>query len=207
VITVYGRPTSANVQKVLWCCDEIGLAVKQVPVGGPYGGTSEPQYLAMNPNARVPTLVLDGFVLWESNTILRFLARQFPEAGMLAQRLETAAIGEQWMDWQLSMLSPAFAPLYIKLIREPAESRRADEIELLRRALADKFRLLDAHLDANEFVAGNTFGVADITLGVFAWRWLALPIQREAMPGIERWHARLLEREGFRRRVVEIGLS
>ena len=206
MLKVLGRKNSGNVQKVLWCCAELGLPFEREDYGGAYGKVKEPAFLALNPNGLVPVMVEDGFTLWESNTILRYLGARHGLGRLVpADPRERAAI-ERWMDWQLSALNPAIGPLFLALVRgAPAERTPAaikPAMERTTRALA----ILDRQLEGRSFVGGEGLTVADIALGIFAYRWFSLPIDRAAMPALAAWYARLGERAGFREHVM-IGVS
>ena len=125
MLKMWGRNTSSNVQKAMWAVGEMKLPYERIDVGGAFGRTKEPFYLAMNPNSLVPTLEEDdGFTLWESNSIVRYLAaKQAPHAR--ARRLRTRALAHKWMDWQLSVMGPAITPVFWGLIRTPPEKRDA----------------------------------------------------------------------------------
>lgn len=208
MLTIYGRRNSSNVQKVLWCCDELGIAFERIDMGREFGGNREAPYLALNPNGLVPTLVEeDGFVLWESNAILRYLARTRGPAGFWPQQAREAAIADQWMDWQTNSLNVAFTPIFHGLVRQGPHERDAVAIERSREATQRHLAMLDRHLQRSAWVAGDAFGVADIPLGIYAYRWYAFEgVARESLPALEDWYARLRERAAFRERVM-VGLA
>src|ERR1700724_3788694 len=121
---IWGRTTSSNVQKVMWASGEMGLRYERIDVGGPFGKNKEPPYLAMNPNGLVPTLEEeDGFLLWESNSIIRHLAAKHNSATLEPVDLKPRALASQWMDWQLSVMGPAITPVFWGLVRTPPEQR------------------------------------------------------------------------------------
>jgi glutathione S-transferase len=199
MLTIYGRRTSANVMKPLWLAEEIGLPYRQVDVGGPYGGTDNPEYLALNPNGLIPTIDDDGFVLWESNAVTRYLARTYAPALLHPEEGHSLALVEQWMDWKLSTILPVMTPIFWGLVRTRAEDRDYPAIE---RAIATGHRIwrrLDDQLAAHPFVAGETLSCADIALGPQAHRWFALVENRPAMPNLEAWYRRLSQRAAFRK--------
>ena len=135
MITIWGRNNSINVQKVMWAVGELKLEHKRLDAGGAFGKTKEADYLSMNPNALVPTLVEeDGFTLWESNSIVRYLSAKYNKAGALEPKeLKARALASQWMDWQLSVANPAITPVFWQLIRTPAEQRDHKTIETHKR--------------------------------------------------------------------------
>jgi glutathione S-transferase len=208
MLTIYGRKNSSNVQKVLWCCAEIGLAYERIDMGRQFGGNREPAYLALNPNGLVPTIVEeDGFSVWESNAIIRYLARRYGPQDFCPADHRRAAIGEQWMDWQLNSLNDAFTPMFHGLVREAPEHRDHERIEKSRAGTQRHLAMLDRHLQGSRFVAGDAFTVADIPAGIYAYRWYTFEgIERESLPALERWYGELRERAPYRDHVM-VGLA
>jgi glutathione S-transferase len=202
MLKIWGRASSANVQKVLWTCVELGLAYERRDVGGPYGGNREPGYLALNPNGLVPTIDDAGFVLWESNAILRYLAATRGASRLLPAGPRGRAEVERWMDWQLSVVAGPHTVLYVGLVRTPEAERDTSRIERARRQQAAAFAILDQRLQARSHVAGEDLTVADIALGPFVYRWFTLPIERPELPRLAAWYERLAERPGYRRHVM-----
>ncbi|MGA9895937.1 MAG: glutathione S-transferase, partial [Xanthobacteraceae bacterium] len=130
MIKVWGRNTSSNVQKVMWAIGEIGLPHERIDVGGSFGKNREAEYLAMNPNGLVPTLQEeDGFPLWESNTIVRYLAAKHRSTVLEPADLRARALASKWMNWQLSVCGPAITPVFWGMIRTPPEKRDHGAIE------------------------------------------------------------------------------
>ena len=152
---MWGRTSSVNVQKVLWCCEELGLPYERVDAGGPFGGTDAPEYLTMNPNGLVPTVSDDGFTLWESNTIVRYLVHKYGTGTLGAEDPMGRALAEKWMDFQLGTLFPAFRAGFLDLTRTPPEERDPDAIAASLRETARLLAVLDAHLEGEGFVAGR----------------------------------------------------
>jgi glutathione S-transferase len=199
-ITIWGRASSSNVMKVLWLCRELALPYDRIDAGGEFGRTRDPDYLAMNPNALVPTLVEpDGFSLWESNAILRYLAAtRAPGSAFHPDDPKARADAERWMDWQLASLNPPMTTIFLGLVRTPAEKRDAAAIGAARDRAETLWAIVDARLTDRRFLAGAALTLADVALGVYAHRWFALPIARRELPALAAWYARLLQREGFR---------
>jgi glutathione S-transferase len=208
VLKIYGRKNSSNVQKVLWCCGEMGLTYDRIDMGREFGGNREVPYLAMNPNGLVPTIVEDdGFTLWESNTIIRYLAKRYGAPGFYPDDAKRAAIGEQWMDWQLNSLNDAFTPMFHGLVREAPERRNHETIEQSRANTQRHLAMLDRHLQRSRFVAGDAFSVADIPVGIYAYRWYTFEgIARDNLPAFERWYGELQKRPPYRTHVM-VGLA
>ncbi|HUH93244.1 MAG TPA: glutathione S-transferase family protein [Casimicrobiaceae bacterium] len=202
MLKILGRKTSSNVQKVLWCCGEIGLAFERSDVGGPFGGNQTPEYLALNPNGLVPTIDDDGFVLWESNTIVRYLAARHASGSLWPTDIRRRADADRWMDWQQTTLGPPMGVLFRALLRSPADAVEPAELESAKRRAASAFSILDVQLGRSRFVAGPDLTMGDIALGFAPHRWFILPIERPSLPRVERWYRELCERPAYREHVV-----
>lgn len=198
MLRILGRLSSVNVQKVVWCADELGLEYERVDVGGKFGGNDAPEYLAKNPNGLVPTIEEDDFVLYESNAIVRYLAARHGTGEFWPQDLRARAGVDRWMEWQSANYTPAMWTAFWHLIRLPAEKRDAAGIEASRVKSEKLSGILDAQLATRRFVAGDTFTAADIVVGCAAHRWLNLPVARESRPNLERWYAQMKARPGSR---------
>lgn len=192
---VLGRTSSINVRKVLWTLDELGLAYEREDWGAGFSSTRDPKFLALNPNALVPVLVDEHGALWESNTICRYLAAGGP---LLPDERRARAVVEQWMDWQATELNTAWRYAFAGLVRkfpgfdDPAQI--AASVEAWNTAMG----LLDARLvDTGAHVAGETFTLADIVLGLATHRWLHSPIERVEWPALTAYYARLKQRPAF----------
>ena len=206
MLKIWGRLTSVNVQKVIWCADELGLRYQRIDAGRNFGLVDTPDYRAMNPNGLVPVIEDDGFVLWESNAIVRYLAAQYGEGTLWPTDRQMRADADRWMDWQATCFNPAIGPAFWHLIRFAPGQRDPAVIETARESAEKKLALLDAHLAARDFVAGASFTMGDIPLGCSLDRWYKLPLIRESHPHVERWYAALRGRKGARQ-VVALALS
>ncbi|MBD3774119.1 MAG: glutathione S-transferase [Rhodobacteraceae bacterium] len=195
MLTIWGRINSHNVKKIVWLAEEIGIEHRRVDMGGSFGFTDA--YLAANPNRLVPTIEDDGFVLWESNTILRYLAdRHAPH--LRAEDAQARAAGEKWMDWQFDY-ADAQRDAFLGLVRTPPEQRDEAAIHRSARRTGEMMAIMDAELAQRPWLAGDSFGIADIPMAVYANSWFKFDIERPARPHVERWFARLLERPAFAR--------
>jgi len=202
---IWGRPNSVNVQKVMWCCHELGLAVERIDAGMQYGRTQDADYLAMNPNARVPTLVHGDFVLWESNAIMRYLVLQFAPTSSLYPAAPRIRAGlERWLDWSLSTLQPAERPLFWGVVRTAPEKRDMAALQATTEAVAQLWRILNAHLAGRTHLEGEQFTLADITLGAYARRWFGIEgVDKPALPNLRRWYDSIAARSGFQAHVAQ----
>lgn len=184
---LWGRMNSVNVQKAIWALEELGLDYERIEAGGAHGVVGEAAYRAMNPNGLVPTLEEDGFVLWESNAILRYLALGHGGVLALPEAPRERAHVDQWLDWQATAFTPSMRDAFWHLVRVSAVQRDRDAIAASVRATEPLAALLDRHLAHTPFVAGACFGIADIAVACAAHRWLNLPLLREERPQIARW--------------------
>jgi glutathione S-transferase len=198
MLQVLGRPNSINVRKVLWLCTELELTVQHEPWGVPEMPLRSPEYLALNPNALVPVLRDGGLVLWESNTICRYLASRENRTDLLPNEPAPRAQVEKWMDWQLSELNTAWRYAFMGLVRKGAEYTDDKAIEASGASWNRHMTLLDNQLQrTGAFAAGRAFTLADIVLGLATHRWFMTPMQRPALPAVEAYYERLTERPGF----------
>ena len=194
MLKIWGRLSSLNVQKVVWCAHELGLAHQRIDAGRQFGVVGTPQYEQLNPNRLVPVIEDDGFVLWESNAIVRYLCAKHAFGTLYPEPLTARADAERWMDWQGCELSPAMSKAFVQLVRTPAEERDAALAEASVQAARPLMRILDRHLADREFVGGERLTMADIPLGCAVHRWFGLPIEHEALEHARRWYGRLMSR-------------
>ena len=203
MLRIWGRTNSSNVMKVLWLCEELSIPFDRIDAGGAFGRTKEPEYLAKNPNALVPTIEDGDFVLWESNAIMRYLARTHaPSGSIYPADTRQAADCDRWMDWQLSALNPPMTTIFFTYVRTPEAERNHAVTAKARDAAEGLWSMVDAKLAGGDFVCGKDLTIADIALGIYAWRWFHLPIQRKPMPRLEAWFARLRARPGYAKHVA-----
>lgn len=197
---LWGRKNSSNVMKVIWLLEELALPYERIDVGGPFGRTKDPDYLAMNPNSVVPTLEEEnGFTLWESNVILRYLASTHADGTVLwPADLQARANVDRWMDWQQTTLGPPASTVFQGLVRTPPEKRNMAAIEHGKAVLGDAYALLDSQLAKHDYIAGSEFTIADIPCGVHVHRWFSLDMVRPDLSHLRAWYDRLLARPPYR---------
>ena len=198
-LTIWGRPNSVNVQKVLWCLRELELPFARIDAGMQFGRTNEPDYLAMNPTGRIPVLVDGDYVLWESNSIMRYLCMAYGEASPIyPQDAKRRAGVDRWLDWTLSTLQPVDRPVFWALVRTPVAQRDMAAIQRDADAAATIWRIVDRQLATRRFIEGDDLTLADIAIGAFARRWLGVEgIIKPNLPELDRWFAQLGDRPGF----------
>lgn len=199
MLEILGRSSSINVRKVLWLCAELELPYSQEQWGTGFRSTKAPEFLALNPNGLVPVIRDGTFVLWESNTICRYLASRHGRDDLLPRELVTRAIVEQWMDWQATELNDAWRYAFMGLVRKSPKhgdpSAIAESIEQWNRRMT----MLDARLEqTGAYVASEAFTLADIGIGLATHRWFATPMERPALAAVGAYYERLSERDGFR---------
>ena len=202
MIKIWGRKNSINVQKVLWCCEELNLPYRRVDAGVHAGDLDTAEYRALNPNSLVPTIEDGNFVLWESNAIVRYLAAKYGTDNLWPTNPETRASADRWMDWHLGTLWAHMRPMFLQLVRHTPDERDQTIIEASQEKTLAALRILDAHLGENAYVAGAEFTIGDIPLGVATYRWMFLPIERPTLSNLETWYARLEERQAYRQHVM-----
>jgi glutathione S-transferase len=208
VIKIWGRTTSSNVQKVMWAIGEMGLPHERIDVGGAFGKNNEPAYLAMNPNGLVPTLEEeDGFTLWESNSIVRYLAAKHRATVLEPTDLRHRAVASKWMDWQLSVFGPALTPVFWNLIRTPPDKRDHAAIEAGKKKSIVAVQMMEDALAKSAYLAGEAFSYGDIPVGVMAYRFRELVPERPPFRHFERWYAAISSRPAFKDHVSAVPLS
>jgi glutathione S-transferase len=202
MLKIWGNADSINVQKVLWCCEEIGLAYERIDAGRHYGVVNTAEFRRLNPNGLVPTIDDDGFVVWESGSVLRYLAARHASGSLWPEDARARADVDRWIDWSNSTLWPAMVPIFRAFLRTPEHERDDNLVEAARRETLDAMHILDAQLEGRAFVGGERFTMGDIALGCAVWRWMTLPIERDELPQVQRWFDALSKREAYRKVVM-----
>ena len=198
MLKIWGRTNSINVQKVLWCCAELGLKYDRTDAGLHFGVNNTPEYKAMNPNGLVPTINDDGFVLWESHAIVRYLSRKHGMGSLCPADPRACADADRWMDWHATTAWLNLMPVFRELIRVAPDKRNMPLVEESRKKLSANMATLDAHLANRKFMTGDALTMGDIPLGTAVQRWFNLPIERENYPNLEAWYKRLQGRAAFK---------
>jgi glutathione S-transferase len=202
MLVIWGRNNSVNVQKALWCCEEMALAYRRIDAGGAFGVVNTPDYRKLNPNGLVPTIDDDGFILWESNAVVRYLAAKHGRGSLAPSDPRALAIADQWMEWQVALFWPTIRTLFMGLVRTPEAERDHRAIENSRLKTAEVLGIVDSHLASRPFLAGDALTIGDIPLGCSIWRWMALPIERPSLPNVERWFDALAQRPAYKKIVM-----
>ena len=119
MLHILGKIPSINVRKVLWLCTELNLPFEQEDWGAGFRTTNDPAYLALNPNGLVPVIKDDDFVLWESNTIIRYLANRYGGDALYPAEPQARARVDQWIDWQGADLNRSWVGAFLGLVNAP----------------------------------------------------------------------------------------
>lgn len=207
MLTIHGRNNSSNVQKVVWALNEMKVPYERTDAGGAFGIVNTPEYLAMNPNARVPTMDEDGFILWESNAIVRYLAAKHDLGGLCPSDPRQRADADRWMDWQQTTVGGAITPIFWNLVRTPEPQRDMAAVEAAKTTMAGLMKIMDDALSSRPYLAGDSFTMGDIPVAIAVYRWVALVENRPSLPNLEAWYDRLCKREPFKTNVLDIPLT
>jgi glutathione S-transferase len=200
MLQVLGKSPSINVRKVLWTCAELDLPFEQTEWGQGFRDTKVPEFTALNPNAMVPVIVDGSLVLWESNTICRYLAQKAGRTDLLPADAAGRARVEQWMDWQATELNNSWRYAFMGLVRQSPQHADPGAIAGSVAEFHRHMAMLDAQLArTGAFAAGGHFTLADLVLGLSTHRWYALPVQRPALAAVAAYYERLSTRPGFMR--------
>jgi len=206
MLKIWGRTNSVNVKKALWAAEELGLKYERIDAGMQFGLTRTPEYRRMNPNSLVPTIEDDGFVLWESHTIVRYLAAKHAAGTLWPTDPRVRADAERWMDWAFT-LQNAMREVFWGLIRTPLEKRDAKAIEAGAKRSAELLgSVLEPALAGKDYLTGMSFTMGEIPLGCEVQRWMRVPIERPRLPNVEAWFERLRARPAFLK-IVDVPLT
>jgi len=203
-LTIWGRANSVNVMKALWCLAELDIPYERIDAGMQFGRNNEAEYLAMNPNGRVPTLVDGDYVLWESNSVMRYLCMAYGQGTPIYPHdpKQRAAV-DRWLDWTLSTVQPLDRPVFWALIRTPKEKQDMAQIQKDVDAEAPVWAIADRQLSTRRYFEGDQFTIADIAVGAFARRWLGFTgIRKPAFAHVERWYADIASRPSFAKQLT-----
>jgi len=204
MLTVWGRCSSFNLQKVMWLVGELGLPHRHIPAGGDYGIKDTPEFLAMNPHGRVPVIDDDGTIVWESQTILRYLAARYGRGtAFWSDDPGERSQAERWMDWSQASLQPDFLNgVFWGFYRTPEAQRNMAAVNRRIAACARHFELLDRILAGRKFLCGNSLTLGDIPAATSLYRYFEIAIDRPAVPNVEAWYRRLQQRPAYREHVM-----
>ena len=202
MVRILGRPNSINVQKVMWLVGEIGLDAERLDIGMQFGGNDTPEYLAKNPNGLVPTLEDGDTVVWESHSILRYLAEKFGGETWWPADIAARAHASQWMDWYTSRLHAPMTVIFWNVVRHPPEKRDPDATVKATAEAGKLLEILDAELAGKDFVGGDAPSLGDIPVGCSVNRWMMMDFDKPSFANIDAWYARLSARSAYQDHVM-----
>ena len=204
MLTVYGRADSSNVQAVMWCIAELGLSYHRHDIGHRFGGTDTPEFIAMNPNRTVPVLVdSSGPAIWESGAILRYLSNRYATAPFWPSDPSDRAQIDKWAEWsKISVATNFTVPIFWALVRTPSAKRNYDALQQAVLKFEDRLKIADHQLSRNEYLAGNYFSLADISLGHILYRYFDIDITRADLPNLRAYYDRLAQRALYQTHVM-----
>lgn len=202
MLTVWGRRSAFNAQKVLWVVGELGLDHRHVDAGGSFGGLDDPDFRAMNPHGKVPVIDDDGTVVWESHAIVRYLGARYGAGGFWPEDPAERSQADRWMDWAQATLQRDFMDLFWGFYRTPEDRRDWPFIRERIERCSNHYRQLERQLEGRDYLAGDRLTMADIPAGTTLYRYLALDIDRPPVPNVEAWYARLMARPAYVQHVM-----
>ncbi|RON63590.1 glutathione S-transferase family protein [Pseudomonas fluorescens] len=203
MLKIWGRKNSSNVRKPLWAAEELGLAYEAIDAGGAFGVVDTPEYRAMNPNGRVPVIEDDGFVLWESNAIVRYLlAKHAPSSTWYSADPQARAIADKWMDWTTSSFAGPFRTVFWGVLRTPVDKQDWSAINAAIKECTELLNMADQALASQPYLSGSEIGMGDIPLGSFIYAWFEMPIERAPQAHLQAWYERLKQRPAYQKAVM-----
>jgi glutathione S-transferase len=203
MLTVWGRRSSFNLQKVMWLVGELGIEHRHIKAGGQFGGLDTAEFRAMNPHGRVPVINDEGTIVWESHSILRYLAACYGRSTFWSEDAAQRSLFDRWMDWSQTALQRDFLiGVFWGFYRTPEPQRNMSEIRKSIFHCTRHFQLLDRLLIGHRFILGDHFSLADIPIGANLYRYFNLEIERPSIPNVDAWYRRLQDRSAYRTHVM-----
>jgi glutathione S-transferase len=202
MLRIWGRRSSANVQKAMWMIGELNLAHEHIPAGGPYGLTNTPEFRTMNPNMLVPVIKDDGMIMWESNAIVRYLAANYGGEDYWPANPRTRALIDQWMDWSATIYQPHINGLFWAYWRTPNNQHNTKQIAEFQDLTMRDLMLLGRILEQQPFVTGELFTIADIPIATHLYRYFTMGLPVSKLPNIESYYSRVQKRAPYREHVM-----
>ena len=203
MLEVWGRKNANQVIQVLWTFSELSIEYKRYSIGTESEDLETEEYKSINPNSKIPAIRDNGFVLWESHAVIRYLSKQYGFGSLYPANPQKAAISDQWMTWSTDSFMSTFFPVFWQLVRTEERDRDYTKIAEMAKQSSDILKVLDDHLVNHYFVAGDDFTFGDIPLGVLIHKYFVLDIQRPSLPGVEAWYQRLSVRAAFKEHAMQ----
>ena len=204
MLVIYGRKSSANVQKVHWICNEGGIEFKSINIGGKYGGHTSPEFKRINPNSTIPVLKDENFIIYESNAIIRYISDKYDI--IRTDKSETIALNNQWIDWASLVFGLQCSTYTLHNLLLPIEKRNTTLAFETKEKIFSSFEILDNQLNKNEFILGDKLNLADIPIGCWLHRCIILDLQLSKFKHLENWYKKLKHRNAFQTAVVSAPL-
>lgn len=199
MLRILGRASSINVRKVLWTCVELQIPFEREDWGSGFKSTQTPEFLALNPCTMVPVIQDGDFTLWESNTIIRYLASRYGGAAIYPGDPIIRARVDQWIDWQASELNRSWSYPLMALVRKSPDYQDSAALAAGCRDWSRNMQILDRQLHkTGAYVSGDTFSLADIPIGLSVNRWFETPLAHPEFAAVRAYYDRLNLREGYR---------
>ena len=202
MLEVWGRRNASNVLPVMWTIGEIGIPYIRYDVGGSFGGLDTSEYLAMNPNGRIPTIKDGSHILFESNAIIRYLCRRYGQGTLQPESEAQVSVADQWIEWYKTTPYPKYIDLFWAIVRTEPALRDKDKISKLSEGVASSLNILDQHLATHTYVLGDNISMGDVPLGALAHRYFRLDVERPELPNVEVWYKRLCQRKAYQEHVM-----
>ena len=203
-LQLLGRTSSCNVQKVIWFCEEASIPFENKLYGGKHGGTKDESFKSLNPNSTVPVINDDGFILYESNAIIRYLSNK--NNFLKLENSKDIALCYQWMDWASFTLAAPCAIVTLNTLLLTEDKRDMDKVSKSKEQILSLLKILDIHLLKNKFIVGKHFSLADIPAGCWYNRCLNLELDLSKFDGLKSWGSRLSDREAYQSAIVKAPL-
>ena len=203
MLKIWGRTNSINVQKVLWTVEELNIHYQRIDAGLQIGVNNEEWFANLNPNRTTPTIEDDGFVLWESNVIIRYLTERYGPEEFYPTDPQQKALMEQWMDWQQTTVMLDLGPLFLSLIRTPKDQQDAELISRTAENMEQHMAILDGHLRDKDYLLGPKLTATDIPVGAVVYRWYALDVPHPEFPALKDWYKRLQTSSAYREQIMK----
>ncbi|AZG86729.1 glutathione S-transferase family protein [Pseudomonas syringae] len=198
MLRILGKTSSINVRKVLWTCEELKIPFTQEDWGSDFKPADTEAFVALNPNAMVPVIVDDDFVLWESNSIVRYLANRYAGDPVYPLDPRARAHTDQWIDWQGSDLNRSWSYAFMSLVRRSTEHQDPAAIAVSCAQWTRHMQILDRQLEkTGAYVCGERFTLADIPIGLSVNRWFETPLEHPDLPAVNAYYERLSHRSGY----------
>lgn len=202
MLKVFGRRNAYNVQKVLWAVGEIGLSFEHVDIGSVTGQLDTPEFLALNPHGRIPVLVDGEMVIWESNTIVRYLSARYGTGWLWPESPALRTLADRWMDWELATLQSDLLALFWGYFRTPPEKRNHEAISQSLARCERHYQKLDSHLASHPYLGGESFTMGDIPCAVSLYRYFQMGVDVARPPNVVAWYERLSKRAAYKEHIV-----